>query len=73
MVEINWTREAQVWLKDIHSYIAIDNLMQLSARLPESLRGLNSSKPIPDLVTAMKQKRFAKYVFFYMAIIGLRI
>ena len=25
MVEINWTREAQVWLKDIHSYIAIDN------------------------------------------------
>ena len=25
MVEINWTHEAQVWLKDIHSYIAIDN------------------------------------------------
>ncbi|HKG59206.1 MAG TPA: type II toxin-antitoxin system RelE/ParE family toxin [Pyrinomonadaceae bacterium] len=25
MVEINWTREAQVWLKDIYSYIAIDN------------------------------------------------
>jgi len=25
MAEINWTREAQVWLKDIHSYIAIDN------------------------------------------------
>lgn len=25
MVEINWTREAQVWLEDIHSYIAIDN------------------------------------------------
>jgi toxin ParE1/3/4 len=25
VVEINWTREAQVWLKDIHSYIAIDN------------------------------------------------
>lgn len=25
MVEINWTREAQVWLRDIHSYIAIDN------------------------------------------------
>lgn len=25
MVEINWTREAQIWLKDIHSYIAIDN------------------------------------------------
>lgn len=25
MVEINWTREAQVWLKDIHSYIALDN------------------------------------------------
>lgn len=25
MVEINWTREAQAWLKDIHSYIATDN------------------------------------------------
>jgi toxin ParE1/3/4 len=25
VVEINWTHEAQVWLKDIHSYIAIDN------------------------------------------------
>ncbi len=25
MVEINWTREAHVWLKDIHSYIATDN------------------------------------------------
>ena len=25
MVEINWTREAQVWLRDIHSYIATDN------------------------------------------------
>ena len=25
MVEINWTREAQVWLRDIHNYIAIDN------------------------------------------------
>ena len=25
MVEINWTEEAQVWLKDIHSYIAQDN------------------------------------------------
>ena len=25
MVEINWTHEAQVWLRDIYSYIAIDN------------------------------------------------
>ena len=25
MVEINWTREAQVWLEDIHSYIALDS------------------------------------------------
>jgi len=25
VVEINWTREAQVWLEDIHSYIALDN------------------------------------------------
>ena len=25
MVEITWTREAQIWLEDIHNYIAIDN------------------------------------------------
>jgi plasmid stabilization system protein ParE len=25
VVEINWTHEAQVWLRDIYSYIAIDN------------------------------------------------
>jgi len=25
VVEIHWTEEAQVWLKDIHSYIAQDN------------------------------------------------
>lgn len=25
MVQINWTREAEVWLRDIYTYIAIDN------------------------------------------------
>lgn len=25
MVEIKWTREAQVWLRDIYDYIAVDN------------------------------------------------
>ena len=25
MAEINWTREAQTWLKDIHDYIAADD------------------------------------------------
>ena len=25
MAEINWTLEAQAWLKDIHDYIAADN------------------------------------------------
>lgn len=24
MVEINWTNEAELWLKDIHDYIALD-------------------------------------------------
>ncbi len=24
MVEINWTNEAEIWLKDIHDYIALD-------------------------------------------------
>ena len=25
MAEINWTRESEVWLKDIYGYIAIDD------------------------------------------------
>ena len=25
MAEINWTRESEVWLKDIYDYIAADN------------------------------------------------
>ena len=25
MVEIQWTNEAELWLKDIHDYIALDN------------------------------------------------
>lgn len=25
MAEINWTQEAQSWLKDIYDYIAVDN------------------------------------------------
>jgi toxin ParE1/3/4 len=25
VVEINWTREAQVWLRDIYNYIALEN------------------------------------------------
>jgi toxin ParE1/3/4 len=25
VVEINWTREAQVWLSDIYNYIALEN------------------------------------------------
>lgn len=25
MVEINWTNEAQLWLRDIYNYIALDN------------------------------------------------
>jgi len=24
MVEIHWTNEAELWLKDIHDYIALD-------------------------------------------------
>lgn len=25
MAEINWTRESEIWLKDIYDYIAADN------------------------------------------------
>jgi plasmid stabilization system protein ParE len=25
LAEINWTRESEIWLKDIYDYIAVDN------------------------------------------------
>ncbi|MCA1636442.1 MAG: type II toxin-antitoxin system RelE/ParE family toxin [Acidobacteria bacterium] len=31
MAEINWTRESQIWLKDIYDYIAADDI-QAAAR-----------------------------------------
>lgn len=36
MAEINWTYEAELWLKDIYEYIAQNNL-QLAARTVEGI------------------------------------
>ena len=69
MVEINWTHEAQVWLRDIHTYIAIDTPTLRSARLPESLLEFNSSKSILGSDTAITRRPLAKFGSFYMAII----
>ena len=73
MVEINWTREAQVWLRDVHSYIALDNPDAAQRTMPELLRELNSSKPILDSDTRTRRKGLAKYVSFNTAIIESHI
>lgn len=36
MAEIRWTSEAETWLRDIHDYIAEDNL-QAAARVVEGI------------------------------------
>jgi plasmid stabilization system protein ParE len=36
LAEINWTEEAQSWLKDIYDYIAVDN-PQAAARTCEGI------------------------------------
>ena len=33
MAEINWTAEAEFWLKDIYDYIALDNKPKAAARV----------------------------------------
>lgn len=37
MAKINWTREAQCWLKDIFDYIALDN-PDAATRIVEGIR-----------------------------------
>jgi hypothetical protein len=45
MVEINWTDEAEKWLKDIHDYIALDN--SLAAK--RVIKGIYDKAQILDI------------------------
>lgn len=48
MAEINWTYEAETWLKDIYDYIAADN-PDAAARTMGFMRKPNCSNSTPKL------------------------
>jgi plasmid stabilization system protein ParE len=67
VVEINWTREAQVWLKDIHTYIATDNPAAAQRTIAGILARVQLLKTHPRLGHRYKPNHLAKYASFYMA------
>lgn len=71
MVEINWTREAQVWLRDIHSYIAIDNPDAAQRTIAGIFTRAQLLRTHPRLDTATKGNHLAKYAYFSTDIIVL--
>lgn len=51
MAEINWTSEAQQWLRDIHDYIAIDNAVA-ALRTVESICWIQRGSATRELKTS---------------------
>lgn len=61
MVEINWTHEAQVWLRDIYSYIATDNRDAAQRTIIGIFEKFNCSNATLDWDTATRQRSPAKF------------
>ena len=49
MVKVNWTHEAQTWLRDIHSYIATDNPSAAQTTIAGILNKVQLLKQHPQL------------------------
>ncbi len=49
MVEINWTNEAQFWLKDIYDYIALDKESVAKKVLNEIFNKVQMLKSFPKI------------------------
>jgi len=73
VVEINWTREAHVWLRDIHSYIATDNPDAAQRTIAGILARTQLLKNHPRLGHRYEAEGLARYEFFNTGIIELHI
>ena len=49
MAEIKWTKEAQTWLKDIHDYIALDNMKAAGQIVEEIFQRVQILKRLPEV------------------------
>jgi len=49
MVTINWTNEAEFWLKDIYDYIALDNKQMAKKVVNEIYQKVQILKSFPEI------------------------
>ncbi len=71
MAEIRWTKEAEIWLKDIHDFIAEDS-KQTAEKVIDGIyqrAQLLKHHPESDILIALKRKE--RSGFYYMVIIAL--
>ena len=73
MVEVNWTHEAEVWLRDIYSYIAIDNRDAAQHTIAGIFEKVQLLKRHPRLGYRYETENLAKFASSSTAIIGLLI
>jgi plasmid stabilization system protein ParE len=68
VVEINWTREAQLWLSDIYTYSALED-RDAAARIVSGIfQKAQLLTAIPNSVTSTKPKSLAKCEYFFTVI-----
>ena len=58
MAEINWTRESEIWLKDIYDYIAADNSEAAARTIANIYEKAQLLKQHPK--TPLRRKRLRK-------------
>ncbi len=71
MAKINWTAEAERWLKDIYDYISEDN-REAAVRTIEAIYDkAQILTEFPQMATNMIKLKIGKYEFYYTDIIVL--
>lgn len=69
MAELNWTQEAQTWLKDIYEYIAADNPDAATRTITVFTKRRSYSNDIPKLDTSTRLNPLEPSEFFSTVII----
>jgi len=68
LAEINWTRESEIWLKDIYDYIAADDAGAAAQTIIKISEKAQLSETIHDLGIDMNPNNPARFGFSYTII-----
>jgi plasmid stabilization system protein ParE len=63
LAELNWTRESEIWLKDIYSYIAADDPDAAARTITHIYEKAQLLTSHPRLGTDTNPNNLAKFVF----------